>query len=149
MLLEVVDSALSNTEFSRLGLHKERKAKENRERRMLEKEFNTPLPETTLPFPGNTEHTFDLVSRDRKIIGEIKTSEPNKMRKTDTLRSATYGDLCTDCLLLLYPRRAMHRLLIPTDNTVLERFVKSRYGQVAEAKGIDICPPKPRTHNST
>lgn len=129
--------------------NRERKEKENKVRRKLEKEFNTRLPETTLPLPGGTQHTFDLVSQDRKIIGEIKTSEPNKMRKTDRLRSATYGDLCRDCLLLLYPRRAKHRIMILTDNTVREKFIKSRYGQVAKAKGIDIRPPRPRTHNST
>jgi hypothetical protein len=128
--------------------NRERKAKENKVGRKLEKEFKTPLPETTLPLPGGTQHTFDLVSLDRKIIGEIKKSEPNKMRKTDRLRSATYGDLCRDCLLLLYPRGAKHRLPILTDDTVLEKFVKSRYGQVAGAKGIDIRPPRPRTHNS-
>lgn len=122
--------------------YEERKALENKVRKRLQRELKTPLPETDLPLPGGTHHRFDLVSPDRRIVGEIKTSEPNRKRKSNELRSATIGDLCKDCLLLLGRRGVDHRIFVVTDRTVYEKFLETPYAQVCVAKGIEILPKR-------
>jgi hypothetical protein len=117
--------------------YQERIDLEDKVRRRLQRKLKTTLPETLLTLPGRKRHRFDLVSPDRRIVDEIKTSEPNRRRKSSQLRPATIGDLSKDCLLLL-GRRAKTRIFVITDRIVYEKFLDSPHGQVCLAKGIRI-----------
>ncbi len=86
---------------------------------------------------GTKRHEFDLVSADESIIGEVKTSEPNKHRFSKNLRTAQLGDLSRDCLLLA-ARESKQRILALTDRVVCQRFLDSEYGEAAKKLGIDI-----------
>jgi hypothetical protein len=65
-----------------------RRATEDKVRRKLQERFGALQREVDLRLLGGKTHRFDLVSADRKVVVEIKTSRPNKQGK---LRSALRG----------------------------------------------------------
>lgn len=111
--------------------------KEAKVRSRLSRKFGR-LAKRKMKLKGGDVHECDFVSEDAAIVGEIKTSEPNKRNTlSKTLRTATLGDISRDCLLLL-GTRAKKRILVLTNQEVYRRFISSKYGKVATALGIDI-----------
>lgn len=107
--------------------------------KVLEREFHVPFTETAVNLPHGARHSFDLVSKNQKIVAEVKTSEPNKAPgRGNYLRSAQLGDLARDILLLLVVRKAKKRLLILTNKTVYDLFLATPYARAAIALGIEV-----------
>lgn len=122
-------------EWNRLE-YLERRIKEEKVRSVLGKEFRTKFSKKRLITDIN--HEFDLVSENQRIVGEVKTSEPNsRAMKGNGLRTAQLGDLARDCLLLLTVK-ADRRILVLTDKTVFEKFKETQYGKAAIRLGIDL-----------
>ncbi|MDG7007897.1 MAG: hypothetical protein JRN06_06605 [Nitrososphaerota archaeon] len=107
--------------------------------KVLEREFHVPFRETALNLPHGARHSFDLVSKNQRIVAEVKTSEPNKAPGRERyLRSAQLGDFARDILLLLAVRKAKKRLLILTNKTVYDLFLATPYARAAIAQGIEV-----------
>ena len=62
---------------------------------------------------------------------------------SDQTRSATFGDLCKDCLLLL-SRIAKTRVFVVTDPTVYGKLLETPYAQICLAKGIRLLDKRLR-----
>jgi hypothetical protein len=117
--------------------YQQRLKKEADVRSRLSRNFG-PLTKRKMKLAGGEEHECDFVSADGRIVGEIKTSEPNKQKlSSKALRTATLGDISRDCLLLL-GTKARKRILVLTNRVVYRRFIASKYGKVAKELGIDI-----------
>ena len=101
--------------------YKHRKATEKKVAKELEVKFGPLQKEVSLRLLGGKPHRFDLVSTDRRTLVEIETSGPDKCGK---LRPALRGDICRDCLVLLGRRGAKNRILVLTNRTVRQEFLK-------------------------
>jgi hypothetical protein len=120
--------------------NKERTDKENEVIRRMARKLRTTLLKQEPIMIGKRPHRFDFASKDHSIVGEVKTSEPNKQNPDGPLRSALKGDLCRDCLVLLAAKKAKKRILVLTNQTVYEKFMYTEYGQAAKVLGIDVRP---------
>ena len=103
---------------SREGYEVERKIREH-----LEQELGFQLPKTRLtvgtrPDGSPNTHEFDLCSRDRSIVGEIKAS-PGEKAYTDTTRIA---ECCLDCLYLLSVKEAHRRIFVLNRRETYDAF---------------------------
>ena len=77
-----------------------------------------------------------MVSSDEKIVGEIKTNDPDK--NTGKMRSAHEGAFAQDCLKLLGCKKAKKRYFILTNRRLYKAFKKSQTGKCAALLGITI-----------
>ena len=109
--------------------------KETRARKVLELRFGVPLPETEVPVSGGVVYKFDLVSPDRKIVGEIRASGFPARGK---LRETQIAEMCEACLFLLGAKEADMRLLVFTEREFYEPFVKTRQARVAASMGVEL-----------
>lgn len=118
--------------------HKERTDKENKAIDILAKKLRRTLLRQEPIAIGNKQHKFDFASKDGLMVGEVKTSEPNRRKPEGPLRSAVKGDLCRDCLLMLAVKRAKRRILVLTNKTVYEKFMATQYGQATKVLRIEV-----------
>ncbi len=109
--------------------------KETRARKTLELRFGVPLPETEVPVSGGVVYRFDLVSPDRKVVGEIRASGFPVRGK---LRDTQIAEMCEACLYLLGAEGAKRRLLVFTEREFYEPFIKTRQARVAASMGVEL-----------
>lgn len=108
--------------------------KETKARRALETKLGVPLPETEVAISGGVSYKFDLVSPDRKIVGEIRASGfPPRGR----LRGTQIAEMSEACLFLL-GANAERRMLVFTEREFYEPFIRTRQAQVAASMGIEV-----------
>lgn len=109
--------------------------KEARARKVLELRFGIPLPEAEVPISGGVVYKFDLVSPERKIVGEIRASGlPQRGR----LRDTQVAEMSEACLFLLGAPSAKRRLLVLTEFEFYEPFVETRPAKVAASMGVEL-----------
>jgi hypothetical protein len=75
------------------------KTDEQRVREILEDEFGKSLPKKRISL-GNLTHEFDLCSKDREIIGEIKSGK-DLTPSGKKIKSYRFAEICLDCLYLM------------------------------------------------
>lgn len=113
---------------------------ERRIRERLSKRFNTHLEKRKLEIKDGVLAEFDLVSKNGRILGQIKSSAPRRTGKLkgQIRRQTQFGDCSRDCLLLAAMKKAKTRLFILTDKTVYAEFRKSPQGKAAECLRVKI-----------
>ena len=101
-------------------------------RKVLEKEFRTPLPKNRLvigylPDRSPNVHNFDLVSEDGSIVGEVKSGRD--------MSDYRFAECCLDCLYLMSVE-AERRIFVLTDRLMYDWFKRKICGLAI--KNVDV-----------
>jgi hypothetical protein len=105
---------------------------EVRVRTILEKEFDTHFFKDYVQIGVKSNgqpktHQFDLLSPDRKIVGEVKSG-----KQYDSVR---FAECMMDCFYLLKVKNAEHRIFVLTNRWVYEGFIRDSDGLL---EGIEV-----------